>query len=349
MSAKKNPLISIIVPVYNAEKWVAVCIESLIGQSYDSMEILLIDDGSTDRSHELCQSYAEKDARIRLFSQENGGVSSARNCGLRVASGTYILFVDSDDLLQPDTVRIIADFQEKKDRDLVLFQAGRKQGAESIDDACTFDSSDKDVLADKVSQLLFQNQLNTVWGKVFKKALITQYDIFFDEDMCFGEDTLFTYQYISHIDSLAVLNKHGYVYRYGLNPNCLSSIVGPEKYTMLKKLDATLYRYVTGGSPNFAKSEAARETMRATHMASYVLDLFERMKHLPFREQKEEIRQFFALEECYDIKILQKFYLKVMATLSNRNRASWLLLSLLSRCRAVKRAFMRKTGRDESN
>ena len=94
--------ISVIIPVYNTEQYLSRCLDSILSQSFDDFELLLIDDGSTDSSGAICDSYAEKDSRVRVFHKENGGVSSARNLGLDNAKGEWIYFVDSDDEVLPD-------------------------------------------------------------------------------------------------------------------------------------------------------------------------------------------------------------------------------------------------------
>ena len=99
-----KPMISVIVPVYNAEKYLQRCVDSILKQSFTDFEVLLIDDGSHDRSGELCDEYGEKDNRVRVFHKENGGVSSARNVGLDNASGEYISFVDADDYLETNAM-----------------------------------------------------------------------------------------------------------------------------------------------------------------------------------------------------------------------------------------------------
>ena len=98
----KDPLITVIIPVYNVEKYLHRCLDSVIAQTYQNLEIICIDDGSTDRSSEICEQYALKDERVKVFHQENQGVSAARNNGLDMASGEYIAFVDSDDYIQND-------------------------------------------------------------------------------------------------------------------------------------------------------------------------------------------------------------------------------------------------------
>ena len=98
-----NPLISIIVPVYNVEEFLPKCIDSILAQTYENLEIILVEDGTKDNSGQICDAYAEKDSRIKVIHKENGGLSSARNAGMDVARGEYFGFVDSDDWIEPET------------------------------------------------------------------------------------------------------------------------------------------------------------------------------------------------------------------------------------------------------
>lgn len=104
-----NAVVSVIIPVYNVEKYLDRCLESIVGQTYQALEIILVDDGSTDRSPELCEQWALRDARIRVIHKANGGIASARNTGLEAASGDCYMFADSDDYLPPDAVQVLLD------------------------------------------------------------------------------------------------------------------------------------------------------------------------------------------------------------------------------------------------
>lgn len=112
-------MISIIVPVYQAELTLSRCIESITGQSYLNWELLLINDGSSDSSGEICNKYSEKDPRIKVYHKINGGVSSARNLGLDKASGEFVTFIDSDDWIEPHTLDLYVRCQQKYDADVV--------------------------------------------------------------------------------------------------------------------------------------------------------------------------------------------------------------------------------------
>lgn len=115
------PTVTVIIPVYKVERYLDACVESVVRQSYADLEILLVDDGSPDRCPALCDAWVEKDPRIKVIHRENGGLSAARNSGIDAAMGEFLLFVDSDDLLEPDAVRRAVDAQRQQDADLVIF------------------------------------------------------------------------------------------------------------------------------------------------------------------------------------------------------------------------------------
>lgn len=120
---EQTKLVSVIVPVYNVEMYLRECIDSVLGQSYPHFELLLIDDGSTDRSGEICDEYAAKDGRVKVIHQKNGGASAARNTGLDHARGEYILFVDGDDTSAPNAIRTLLSLQEAEGADCIYFEA----------------------------------------------------------------------------------------------------------------------------------------------------------------------------------------------------------------------------------
>ena len=113
--------VSIIIPVYNVEKYLPKCLESVLGQTYADLEIICVDDGTPDRSAAVILSYAEKDRRINLISQENQGLSGARNTGIGSATGKYIIFLDGDDWIEPETVETAVGMAEKNNADVVMW------------------------------------------------------------------------------------------------------------------------------------------------------------------------------------------------------------------------------------
>ena len=242
-----NQKISVIVPVYNAEKYLRRCVDSILAQTFTDFELLLIDDGSKDKSGEICDEYAKNDNRVRVFHKENGGVSSARNLGICNANGELICFCDSDDWVKKD---FILEFEmlSIKGGDLL------SQGFHAID---WLHKGDKDVFeTDKfykdddffpfLFHLLKMNQLGYIWCKAFKSDIIKKYKIYFNEKIHVMEDIVFVLQYCKYITTINNSSKCYYQYRYTPIGKTFSEQnnfdVFKDLYCSLKEIDKD-YRY----------------------------------------------------------------------------------------------------------
>ena len=203
-------MISVIIPVYNAEPYLAHCLDAVLGSTYPDFELLLINDGSTDRSLAICREYARRDSRVRLFSQENQGVSAARNRGLEECAGEWIVFVDADDVISPDFLSLVA-AEDDAAQDMLLFDfAGTEPQLAHINGQtgdclparqriyyakegmhCLF----REVLRSR--QLVENGNVNLASsnGRAFKKAIIDRYGIRFSPELTYGEDMVFTMEY----------------------------------------------------------------------------------------------------------------------------------------------------------
>lgn len=197
------PKISVIVPVYRVEKYLLECIDSILAQTYSDFELLLIDDGSPDQSGAICDEYAIRDSRIRVFHKENGGVSSARNLGLKHAKGVWIMFVDSDDTIMSDCLEVCMGYIDHCDVDLLQFKH-----SQSIDYADVI----YDKLLGKVDYLKMKHPV-CIGGAIFKTAIIQHTGLHFDEQIKLGEDQLFIYEYIFSSDKCIYINRMLYDYR----------------------------------------------------------------------------------------------------------------------------------------
>lgn len=204
---KENPFVSIIVPVYKAEKCLARCIDSILQQSFKDWELLLVDDGSPDNSGALCDEYAIIDTRIKVFHKDNGGVSSARNLGLAHARGEYITFIDADDYVSGDYLEKLVACTPV---DLVI--CGFKNEGET-----TFQPESIRVDALECSPLLtslfeIPYYLDTPWCKLYKKSIIDDNNLKFDRLLKLSEDTLFSYNYIYYCNSIQIIADVLYTY-----------------------------------------------------------------------------------------------------------------------------------------
>lgn len=192
----KEPLISVIVPIYNVEKYLGTCIESILNQSYKNLEIILINDGSPDDCQKICEEYQQMDARIILINKKNGGLSSARNAGLKIAKGQLIVCVDSDDWIHKDMIQIMYDNLEKYDADMSVcnFEIKEANGRKC---SKTFSQNIEVLDREQAMQyaILPEKYYGFAWNKMYKKSILQ--DMLYDEAIRKGEDSPFTCEYIS--------------------------------------------------------------------------------------------------------------------------------------------------------
>lgn len=213
-------MISVIVPVYKAEKYLHRCVDSILAQSYTDFELLLIDDGSPDRSGDICDEYVKKDSRVRVFHKENGGVSSARNMGLDNAKGEWISFVDSDDWIES---HYFASFMASCDADWVLGGYVETLGNSTY-------------IADELYQgrdiIGFCNTYNGVhilracWGGLYKTSIIEDNQLRFSTKLRYAEDTVFNLNYLTYCKCVRTMNALGYIY--------CNDVICDDKYLLSK-------------------------------------------------------------------------------------------------------------------
>ena len=224
-----NDLISVIVPVYNVEKYLNKCIESIVNQSYTNLEIILVDDGSPDNCPAICDVWAEKDSRIKVIHKKNGGLSDARNAGLAIATGEYISFVDSDDFIEIDFHEKLYNVIKNTDSDISICNLRMVHESKNVvdDTSDTLRITEYSTL-EAMSALIDDKIRQVVWNKLYKIAIIR--DILFDIGK-YHEDEFWSYKAIGAANKIVAIDYTGYNYlqRSG-------SIMGTD-YS-LKRLDA---------------------------------------------------------------------------------------------------------------
>lgn len=219
------PLISIIIPIYNAEDTLNRCHNCILNQTFYDWELLLIDDGSTDLSGELCDEYASKDQRIKVFHKKNGGVSSARNVGLDYAKGEWITFCDSDDFVCPNWLKNYTD--NISDGIDLICQAFEDDKTFELNNKKVFGINYKGCVQDAASLLYENDILGYLWVKLFKRSVIEFHKLRFDPHFNYWEDQEFCFRYFSCIKNLVCTKDVGYYYHY---PDCASKY--PKKNNM---------------------------------------------------------------------------------------------------------------------
>ena len=213
-----SPLVSVIIPVYNTEQYLPRCLDSVLCQSFTDFELLLIDDGSSDGSGAICDAYAEKDNRIRVFHKENGGVSSARNLGLDNAKGEWVSFVDGDDFLNEGFFEYYMIKSLKADLTYFSFRyIDAKNQTDRIEQFDNLIVSDKVSIEEYIQPIRYRSYKSCIvdvpWGKFYKKCIIDKHHLRFPEDIDFKEDEIFNYRYLRYVEILEICDFIGYNYR----------------------------------------------------------------------------------------------------------------------------------------
>lgn len=186
-----KPKVSIIMPVYNAEKTLKRAIDSILSQTFTSWELIMIDDGSTDNSSDICEEYAERDNRIKVIHRVNGGVASARQEGLDLSSGEYVIHADSDDWMKDNALNCLYSTAISEDADVVICDYYLDNNASLIyvKQEPTSKSDNKQLLKD-----FSQKLIGSLWNKLIRRDIIVKYNIRFVDGVNYSEDLLFCYQ-----------------------------------------------------------------------------------------------------------------------------------------------------------
>lgn len=231
-----NKKVSVIVPVYNVEKYIDKCVRSLIGQNYSNIEIILVDDGSFDKSGIIIDRLQSTDSRVIVIHQKNNGVSSARNAGLEAATGEYVTFVDGDDWVDTNYITYFVNLLETSRCDIAMnINNFTEKANKSSDDYFV-------VSAEKAIEWIYLGDIFVaVWNKMYRKKLLDDNKIYFNKEIWYGEGMLFNIECLQYTESVVVGEKS--VYHQTFNPNSAmrkfnleSNFCGIRSMEMQKKL-----------------------------------------------------------------------------------------------------------------
>lgn len=232
--------VSFILPIYNVEKYLSECVESILAQTYRDFEVLLVDDGSPDYCPQICDDWSKKDARIKVIHKPNGGVSSARNAGLKVATGKYVCFVDSDDILPVDALEKLVDSIEEKQVDYALGGFQFMYGNNLIYHSLRLKEGKyafKDIMCDFIDDgTLSGFLLGSVCGGLYRLDIINKHNLKFVDGLKNNEDGLFNFEYALKATSMCVIDVPVYNYRQdnaSSKPNRKSENFGQKIFEIL--------------------------------------------------------------------------------------------------------------------
>lgn len=250
------PKVSVIVPVYNAERYLKRCIDSILNQTYHNFELLLIDDGSIDGSYHICREYVMNDCRVRLFFQENSGVSAARNRGLQEMSGEYLCFVDSDDWVDPNHIETLLALIKNCDCVCAGYMRGEK--------ANCLEKGQIDLLdihGGELKNFFVNGFIHPCWNKLFKTAIIEEKGIQFDTTARISEDSLFCLTYLQNAKTLVLSDVCTYHYWHDASEMSLSKRPNTNAVEIYGKVYGEIWKLLRRGN---CEMSAAKRILEET-------------------------------------------------------------------------------------
>lgn len=260
-----QPLVSIVIPVYNAEKYLGYCLNSIMRQSYTNIEVILINDGSTDGSPEICRRYAAMDPRFSVTDIPNGGVSNARNLGVSKARGEYFLFVDSDDMIHPDTIAWMMEAESRTHTGLIIGNVQMVDFDTGEVLPTLLSSAYTDQHRQYTPEEFRRNRMRLIWhtslleglyGKLYRADTWREHQIRFPADVSLGEDFIGNMQYFAVCNGVYFLDRVVYYYNNVQNSNSLSHKFRPDLFKNKMMLMEKLERHL-GGAGQLSPEELA--------------------------------------------------------------------------------------------
>lgn len=302
--------VSVIVPVYNSEKYLSKTIESIINQEYSKIELILVNDGSKDNSAGICNDYKNKDPRVVVIHQNNKGVSSARNAGLDKAIGEYIGFVDADDYIKPNMYKDMILMMKKYDAHMVM--GGYERVNAATGDRATIQPpregiGEKDIVDKVIYQMAFWNckkkdkylptLYGSTWPNLYRSDIIKENNIKFNESIALGEDMLFNLQYLLNVQRIVFINKP--LYEYFMYPVSATRGKRPhmwQQYVTLIHYTERILEKIYGNDPDFQFNVS----MQKIHFATSVIE--EQICKDAYIDTKQKLMDIKKITKSQDIR-----------------------------------------------
>ena len=304
-----NKLLSIIIPVYNGEKYIEKCLDSVLSQTYSNIEVIIINDGSTDNSYQILQEYAKQDNRIFLLNQENAGSSLTRNTGIKYSKGEYITFVDVDDYLEIDAYEKVMN-KLQDDIDIACFSVSCDYTKEnySINKILKSGIFSKD---EAVIELFNKDIFNALWNKVYKVSLIKNKD-YFPHEFNQGEDLIFNCKVFKQANKILLMNDIFYHYIYQENATMISSFT-KNNDLVLKNKQEYVFDLLSDIDMQIYYDYMLKE------YEVFVINLFMANNDLSFGEKKKMIENNLSDKQIIKKGVSTSFYGKIFKSLANTN------------------------------
>lgn len=313
-----NDLISIIVPIYNVEPYLRKCVSSILEQTYQNLEIILVDDGSPDNCSAICDEYSEKDARIRVIHKENGGLSDARNAGIDTATGEYIIFVDSDDWISENCIEVLLQIQQKNHTLISVIDTVESDGTKESERSYSVGYDIKEVYtAEEAMQVIFlQHEFNTsAWAKLYHISIFD--GIRFTKGILY-EDLDLIYRLIDKVGKIS-FSPAGKYYYFQRNDSIVHAKFD-SRHFILVDISSEIIKFVDERYPRIHDAAVCR------YVFSNILLLSRIVKDDEFRIQRAEL--------CENIlKIKKEIYHN--SQINTKQKIKVFLISILRKLRRI--------------
>lgn len=341
--------ISIIVPIYNVQNSLERSVNCLLSQTYKNLEIILVDDGSTDYSGKVCDRIAEKDKRVKVIHKKNGGVSQARNTGLAAATGEYVQFADSDDTLSPDFCRIMKEALESSGKSMVMCGYRVVHVALGFSTDCVCPGVTVDLKEEGASEIFFQTMktqlLYAPWNKLFIREKIRKD---FREDISLAEDAIFAVNYLEENPGFTIIEDVLYDYYVDII-GTLSRTYSPDRIRNIRESTKEIYDFCNRMFPNGYDKTCVFNSFIDNVNAT--IDLCLRSVKTPFSERYHEIKTLvhdpqikYAAKKC---RLNGGFHAKAMAFFISTGCAPLVLVTALPKVLARKLLVLKENFKKE--
>lgn len=323
-------MISVIIPIYNAKEYLKRAIDSVLNQDYEDFELILVNDGSTDHSLEICEEYEKADARVRVITKKNGGVSSARNLGIKEAKGEYITFLDADDFLENTALSKMNSIMEKGDVDIACF--GYKLVSNNSQSAVL--SGVNILISDHNDYFNYYNKIevnagfNTACAKVYKLSLIRKNNLFFVENISILEDISFVFRALRYSKNVI------------FDSSCIYNYYQSERESLVKSYNAN-FSYAI--QKEYASSKWIVDYLDDSGKRSYYSKRFDKIlafliklysqEGLKRKEKKEKLKECLKSQATKEIlkgnEYRKKSFKNKIRLLAMRRRLYWLVIKTI--------------------
>lgn len=318
-----NMLFSIIIPVYNNEKYIKFCLDKIINQTFQNFEVLCINDGSTDNTSEILKKYSEIDSRIKIINIPHSGVSKARNIGLEIAAADYVSFIDSDDVISINLYEKVSNIINNSSPEIIIFnglfydQKRRKLKNKKFIDASKIINYVDEYTTHTYKDFdnLFFSQ-DSIAIKIFKKSFLKENNIQFDENTCF-EDVIFNFFTLLSAKSINVLDEYLYLYRQNINTSITAGIFNKKSqnifqiFETIEKIEKFIIKYHSDFTYNFL------EYMISTLIYYYKFTPYKIKSKFYYKMQNK--LKLLSINPNFNLEKIDKHYLKEMNYVINNN------------------------------